>query len=224
MRNTSKAIGIGLLLLLGITVRAQDRDFLSWNAIELGYEPSKKWDFQLEAQLRLKDDFSTIDEYFGQFQVNRRIAKGLKLGVAVRYAFENDDQGRRQGIENHFRHHFDVRYRTKLDRFTLRYRIRYQNKNELGVDDQATRTVRLKTGVAYNIRRWKLDPYVNGELFNRLQSDEERKLRFRVTLGTSYNLKKAGKIGAYYRVQSSFNEEARGMRTILGLKYSYTIK
>ncbi len=224
MTNIFKFIAIAILLLLAATVRAQNKDFLSWNAIELGYEPSKNWDFQLEAQLRLKDDFSTVDEYFGQFQVNRRVAKGLKLGAAVRYAFENDDQGNRQGIENHFRYHFDVRYRTKLDRFMLRYRIRYQNKNELGVDDEATQTLRFKAGVEYNIRRWKLDPYLNGELFNRLQSDEERRLRFRVTLGTSYKLKKAGKIGAYYRIQSSFNDIAAGTRYILGLKYSYTIK
>ncbi len=224
MKNIDKVLVRCFLLFFITVVQGQSKDFLSWNSLELGYEPSKNWDFTLLGQLRLKNDVSTIDEYFGQFQVNRRLAKGLKLGVGFRYTFEKDDQGKVQGIENHFRYHIDLRYRNKLNDFTLRYRIRYQNKNELGVDDEANKFLRFKAGVEYNIKGWKLDPKLDGELFNRLQSNEERTDRFRITLGTGYKIKKAGEISGFYRVQSSFNDVARETRFIFGLKYSYTIK
>ncbi len=225
MNNALKAVGFVLLLSATPICNAQTQDFLSWTSLELGYEPNKKWELELEGQFRLKDDFSTIDEYFGQFQINRTLIKGLKLGAAARYTRENDNRGRIQGYENHFRYHFDLRYRHKADDFTLKYRLRYQNKTELGVDNnEARRFVRFKAAVAYNIKGWKLDPEFAAEYFNRIQAEEGRPNRYRLTLGTDYKIKNGGRIGAFIRLQDDLSDVDRETFYILGLKYAYTIK
>ncbi|NHF59900.1 DUF2490 domain-containing protein [Flavobacteriaceae bacterium TP-CH-4] len=224
MKFPFQLVGFVLVLLWTSITMAQNRDFLTWSSVELGYEPSKTWNFDLEGQLRLKDDSATIDEYFGQFQVNRRIVKGLNIRFGIRYIFENDNQGRVQGYENHLRYHTDLRYRHKIDRFTLKYRFRYQNKNELGVDDDPRQFLRLKAGFVYNIRGWKLDPDLSGELFNRLVTDDGIIDKYRITLRTRYKIKNAGHIGAFLRFQSSTEDEDRESAFIIGLQYGYTLK
>lgn len=224
MKLSPRTIITLVLVSLSTLAFAQSSDVLSWNKLKLGYEPSKNWDFGLEAQLRLKDNFGLVDEYFGEFQIDRRIVKGLKFGVGLRYLFENDTRGNIQGYENHFRYQFDLKYKHDVGRFDLGYRLRYQNKNELGVDDVARQFLRLKGSAEYKIKNWKLDPELAFEVWSKLNVGDEETDKYRITLGSEYDLKNAGEIGFYYRYQSGFRAEGRETRHIIGLSYEYTIK
>jgi len=66
-------------------------------------------------------------------QTEYKIAKNFKLAGAVRYIRENDNKGNVQGYENHFRFNIDANYKHEIQDFKLGYRVRYQNKNELGI-------------------------------------------------------------------------------------------
>jgi len=175
----------------------------------------------------LKSNISTIDEYFSEFSARRKLFKGFRLGLALRYIRENDDRGRIQGYENHFRFHIDANYKHKLGDLRLGYRLRYQNKNELGVTadegDFAVNRIRFKTGLEYKIKDWPLDPEITGELFSRFEKNEETEVdKYRITLRTTYNLKKAGSLGVYYRIESSIAKEIADIKHIIGLRYKYT--
>lgn len=201
------------------------KDLESWNSISLKYKLNKKWDFDLETQLRLKEDISEISEYFGEFNTTYSISKSFKLGAGFRYIRENDNVGNVQGYENHFRYHLDALYKHKISDFSIKYRLRYQNKNELGVDDYENQHIRFKTAVEYNFKNWKLDPEISGEIYNHLEKGAENGFdKYRLTFGTEYKLKKMGAIGIFYRIEKELNVSIPETTNIIGLKYSFTIK
>ncbi len=213
-----------------MTAQEDLTDFRTWSALELQYERSEKLTFSLEGQLRLKDDAATVDQYFGELGASYKLPSNFRIGVGVRYIRDNDTNGRIQGYENHLRYHLDLSFRHKLDRFGLKYRIRYQHRNELGISsaegDVARQRVRFKTTLGYNFKNWKLDPELSCELFNRFQQngDSNGFDKYRISLGTSYKVKKIGRFSLLYRLEKEFNTTDPETVNILSFKYSYTIK
>jgi hypothetical protein len=230
IQKITKAILGLLLLLISGSALAQDgtyytvRDLESWTSAQFKYKPSKKWTLSLQEQLRLKDNSSTVSEFFTEGGIKRNLENNFSIGLGLRYIRENDDQGKVQGYENHFRWNADVQYKHDIERFKLKYRLRYQSKSEMGSDDLATNTLRLKAGVGYNIKKWKLDPEISGELFSRTGTLSEP-VKYRLTAGTSYETKSFGEFGAYYRMEQELpNSTYSKLTNIIGVKYSYTLK
>jgi len=222
MRLT-KLVFFALFTCVSFVSQAQDDDLLLWSSLKLGYEPNDKWDLSLEGHYRLKDNMSALDSYFGELSVFRTLVKGLKMGVGVRYILENDNQGLQQGTENHFRYNFDLTYQHKINRMALKYRLRYQNKNEFG-EPAGREAFRIKAGFRYNLRNWKLDPKFSAELLNRFGDRGQTGNRYRLGIGTEYKLKNAGAIAVFYRIQNDINGEFSSPNHIIGLSYGYTIR
>lgn len=217
------------LILLSKPIIAQSTtDFQAWSAIELAYKLNKKLSFGLEGQWRLKDNASITDQYFAQLTSDYEIFDNFKLGGAIRFIRDNDTKGNIQGYENHIRIHLDASYSHKIERFKLKYRIRAQNRNELGVSkaegDYNKQYLRFKAGVEYNIRNWKLDPRISGEIAHRFEEGEPTMFnRYRITFGTEYKLKGIGKINLYYRIENEINTDFPDTINILELKFTYNL-
>ena len=168
---------------------------------------------------------SEIDKYFTQLGTDYKITKNFKVGTAARYISENDNTGSVQGYENYFRFQFDATYDHKVNDFSFVYRVRYQNKNELGEDDYANQYLRFKASIGYNIHNWKLDPEFSAEIFNHIEKGEVDGFnKYRLTIGTTYNMKKYGEIKLYYRYRKQMNTINPKITNIVGLGYTYTIK
>lgn len=231
MITFKKKIVIVFLFTFSLVFSQEDTsDLASWNTIRIEYKLNKKWSFGLEEQLRLKNNISQIDEYFTELSASYKLFSNFKLGLGLRYIRENDTEGNIQGYENHFRFNIDATYKHKIDRIALSYRLRYQNKNELGFSydegDYANQNLRLKTAIKYNIDNWPLDPKFSAEIFNRFQEDGEKNgfTKYRLTLGTDYKIKNFGKLGLFYRYQKEINIDIPETLHIIGLKYTYTFK
>ena len=108
-------------------------DLNSWFVAAFEFEPAKKLKLGIESQLRLKEDLSVVDQYFGEFNATYKLPYDFRIGGGFRYIRDNDTRGKIQGYENHIRYNFDISYRHKIKRLQLRYRIRYQNRNELSI-------------------------------------------------------------------------------------------
>lgn len=229
INNSTVLLSILLIVIITNFGYSQNSDLANWTTIGLEYKLNKKWSFGIEEQLRIKEDISTIDEYFTQLNAEYSISKKFTLGAGLRYIKENDTDGNIQGYENHFRFNVDASYKHKINDFTLKYRLRYQNKNELGVSnsdgDYANQHLRFKTAIEYNFKNWKLDPKFSAEIFNHFEEGEKNGFdKYRLTLGTDYKLKNAGTINLFYSIEKELNESIPKTTNIIGLKYTYTIK
>ena len=158
--KTVKSLVACLVLLCICTLpvfgQTDDTDINSWFVAGFEFEPADDLTLGIEGQLRLKDDISVVDQYFGELNAQYKLPAGFRLGAGLRYIRDNDTRGNIQGYENHLRYNIDGSYRHKIDRFSLRYRIRYQNRNELGISkdegDIHREAIRLRARVIYNIR------------------------------------------------------------------------
>jgi hypothetical protein len=234
IKNKNKLSIVKLMLIIAVLFASKnyaqtDSDWASWNTVGVEYELNKKWSFGLEEQLRFKENISVVDNYFTQLSAEYKLFKNFKVGVGARYIRDNDNQGKIQGYENHFRFQIDAMYKHEINDFKIGYRLRYQNKNELGVSydegDYANQNIRFKTSLEYNIKNWKLDPKFSAEIFNKFQEGEENGFnKFRLTLGTDYKIENFGKIGVFYRYQKELNVDFPEATNVVGLKYIYTIK
>jgi hypothetical protein len=231
MKNITKIVtGLLIVFLMAIPEgKAQDgkyyttRDLELWTGLKVNYKPNKRWKLSLEHQYRFKDNAGVMDQNFTELGVTRKIGKQFSLGLGGRYIRKNDTEGKVQGIENHFRWNADLGYKTKIDRFTISSRFRYQQKNEFSSENDAVKAIRLKAGVAYNIKKWKLDPEFSAEIFNETNSAEYfDKIRF--TLGTSYEIKKFGEVTGYFRMEKELVGSYPQTSNIIGFKYQYTFK
>ncbi|CAG5079566.1 DUF2490 domain-containing protein [Parvicella tangerina] len=230
-----KYIMILLFAFSCVEIFAQDgewvtiRDFETWNSFNLKYKLNKNWKLGLEQQFRFNDNSSALDRYFTELSVSHSFSKYIFGGVGFRYLRQNDTKGDVQGFENHLRFNFDFGVKHSLNRFDFKYRLRFQTKNELGISkdegDYSNNHIRLKAGVGYNIKKWKLDPEGSVEIFRHYEKGEQNGFNnIRFTFGTKYNLKKIGVFGLFYRFEKELNAQYPLSSHIIGFKYTYTLK
>lgn len=182
----------------------QTRDLESWSTISANKKFSKVFGINLEQSLRMYDNSSQIDQYFTNLDLNFKLAKGLSLTGGVRFIGDRDKD---DGIyENRLRFNGDISYKHSVDRFTLKYRIRLQTRNELGLSreegDFAINAFRIRAGAKYNIKNWKLDPEVSYELFR----ESGRYIvssfnKYRISVSTKYKFNKLIELKAFYRYE-----------------------
>lgn len=233
--NKMKCILILLAMLCTFYTYAQDgeyltvRDLESWSIVSLKYKVKPNLSFAVQEQLRLKNNSSQLDASVTELNTGFGLIDNIYGAIGLRYYRENDTQGDVQGFENHIRVHFDLGYNYEKERLNIEYRLRWQSKNELGISkdegDYPNKYLRLKLGLKYNIKNWKLDPEFSSELFRHYETGEATRFdKYRLTLGTKYKIKGYGKIGVFYRVEKELNGTYPKTTNVIGLKYSYTLK
>lgn len=231
--DKSVLILLVLMALTGLRLFAQSdegtvvvvQDLESWNSVGLKYKASKKSSFQFDQGLRLVKNASEVDQVLSDLSYKYKTNKYLSFGVGLRYSANKGGNGE---FDNDFRYNLDAKVKHDISRFELKYRLRYQNKNELGKSveegDISKKYVRLKAGVKYNVKSWKLDPEFSSEIFRSYTFGAKGFDNVRFTLGTNYSLKKKGDVGFFYRLEKELNAVRPQTSYILGLKYVYTIK
>lgn len=209
--------------------QSETTDINSWFVAAFEFEPANDLTIGIEGQLRLKEDISVVDQYFGEFNAKYKLPAGFRIGAGLRYIRDNDTQGNIQGYENHLRYNIDGSFRHKIERFSLRFRLRYQNRNELGISkdegDIHREAIRLRTRIVYDIRKWKLDPSLAIEFFNRFRSRnyDNGFNKYRITIGTNYKVKKVGRFAFAYLYENEFNIVDPRSYHILKLGYTFEL-
>ena len=219
-----------MLLLVVNSVDAQiSNDLEGWSAVELNLKATKKLSFSVAEHLRFRNDISTVKNYFTQIKVNYEILKNFELGAGVRFITKNDDVGGQQGYDPFFRYQFDAAYRHKIEKLGLFFRLRYQNKNQLGRSesegDVAKEFIRTRFGVGYKIKPLKLTLRVFAEHFNQPTNSkiEQNETRMRYTLKLNRRFKKIGAFTVFYGIQNNSVGDVKTKKSFLGLKYAYKI-
>jgi hypothetical protein len=207
-----------------------DPDLEGWSAVEIDLKATKKLSFSFAEHLRLRNDITTVKNYFTQLKVNYEVLKNFELEGGVRYITKNDDVGGNKGLRSLFRYQFDASYQHKFNAITVYTRFRYQNKNRLGLSesegDVHKEQIRFRLGVGYKIKPIKVKVRLSSELFNETESlnSEGGINRYRHVLRFSKRVKKIGLFALFYGLQDDTEGNSKISRQILGFKYSYRFK
>ncbi len=234
-KNNSLLLFLAVIAGFSNLILAQNSDDLEgWSAVQLDVRASKKMTFSVSEHLRYRNDITTVSTYFTQIETNYEVIKDFELGLGVRFIKKNDDVGKKQGIESHFRYQFDASFKHDINKIGLFYRLRYQNKNELGFSedegDIAKEQLRLLFGLNYKLRPINIVFKLKGEFFNTfVDKTVGNKIdRQRFTLSASRKFNGFGKIALFYRIQDDLNVEVKKTevtvsKSILGFKYTYSL-
>lgn len=212
---------------LGQDSVAETTDLEGWTSAELKFKVNKQWMFSVEEQLRMQNDVSEVDKHFTQLGFRYKTPRDLSFSGGYRWIRQNDTQGKIQGYESERRYQLAASYGHKLGRFSLGYRVQYQNKEEVGSEDpdNAVRHFRFRTRVRYNVRDWSLDPVFAAELYRSVGDDTESEFdKIRLTLGTDWGTWDGGEMGVFYRLEKELGVDSPQTTHILGLKFAHTLE
>ena len=210
-------------------IAQNNSDLEGWSSIGLNLKATKKLSFSVSQHLRSRNDISTVKNYFTQIKANYEVLKNFELGGGIRYITKNDDVGKKQGLESFFRYQFDASYTQKINKIGVLLRLRYQNKNQLGLSevegDIAQEFIRSRIGLRYKIKAVKLNVRLFAEHFNQPNNSklEHTETRTRYTLKLSRKFKKIGAFTVFYGIQENNLNQDITNKSILGFKYAYTI-
>jgi hypothetical protein len=207
---------------IGSPLIAQDstvvRDFELWTGVSAKKSfLDNKLKLGLNQEFRFNDNSTRINNYFTELEASYKFYGNFEAGGGFRYIRNNTNSG----YKNENRFFVDLGYGHKFNQLKIDYRLRYQNQREFSSskDDllNPTSKFRLKIKLDYNIKNWKLDPYLAIESFytttlnavsyvepiiesSRVNGFE--KIRF--TLGTNYKINNLMSLGGFYRIEKEF--------------------
>ena len=209
------------------------KDFELWSSVGIAYSVNENFKIGLKEHLRLKENATTTDTYFTDLTLDYELFKNFEIGLGLRYITKNDNKGKKQGFENHFRYTIDLSYKYDINRITASHRIRYQNKNQLGLDevegDFVSQGVRIKSGLKYDFKNSPFAPSFSLEIFNKFTNNDTFRIstyktsKYRLTYGLSYKWDKIGKFKVFYRRENNILEKLPKNIDIIGLNYVYSI-
>ena len=221
-------IGVNLIL-CSFLFGQETNDLEGWSSIELDVKANKNLSFSVSEHLRYRNDITTLKNYFTQAKVQYELFKNFEIGAGIRYITNNDDTGNIQGYEPLFRYQFDAVFSDKIDEVTVLFRLRYQNKNELGFSegegDIPIEYTRYRMGFDYRIKALKLNAKLFGEVFNEAKTTDSNGgfNRHRYTLRISRKFKNFGTVVMFYANQSDYSTNTKKNKSIIGFKYSYRL-
>ena len=209
-----------------LTIFGQNNEvYESWSKVGVEYELNDFVNLNFSGDLRLKSIGNSYKKSFFQLESDFKIQKKLVFGLAYRNMDELDDEGGVQGHEKFNRYHANLRSGISLKKLSFRFRIQYQKKIQNKIDNALERNFwRLKLESEYNIKNWKYDPRIGFEIFLRDEINfNENYERYRVYLGTKFNLKKRKSLSIRYIMQKYLTNQNPTLH-ILRISYNYQIK
>lgn len=195
-------------------------DFESWSSIGLRYDPSDKISLELEEQVRFNENSSKLGQYFTQMNISYDLTKSFQVSGAYRWITSKEYDKEVTTDEKSNRYHVGMSFKHDINRTTISYRLRYQNKSFIDSDNSNNQFLRFRTRVKYNIRDWKLDPSLSAEIYNEVGGEFSK---YRLTLATDYRIKKVGKIKVFFRFIKELNKKLPKSTTVAGLSFIHKL-
>ena len=229
MKYTIRNFIVVLLVITCITSKTEaqetkvTRDLEQWTSIGVSKKINKHWKISFDQELRFSKDVSQFDIYLADLGVDYKINKHFTVGANYRF-YQNKNNS--DNFQTQHRWNTDFQYKQKINRFSLSYRLRFQNKDEdffTSNSENNLYNLRNRLSIDYNIKNFKLDPYFQAELYREIENINNSELsKIRWTLGLEYPLKKFGDIQLFYRIDNELNASYPKDTYIFGLGYKFS--
>ena len=182
-----------LLFLLAQCLYGAD-DHQSWTKVSLEKKIPYSLKLKLSQGLRLKDQLSTFNQTFFEASLSYKDSNGLRINIPYRYTVFEDKIKHRLS--------FGASYQYSFKPVSLKYRIKYyrlyQNGEPHRDDGEALGDlIRSKFTIKYKSGK-KTNPYISGELFHLLNTNNNPLDEYRASFGIEIDLPRKNSINFFY--------------------------
>jgi len=182
-----------LLILLGQCLCGGD-DHHCWTKVSIEKKIPCSLKLELSQGLRLKDRLSTFNQTFFEVSLSYKNLNGLRINIPYRYTVYED-------IIKH-RLSFGASYQYNFKPVSLKYRIKYyrlyENGKPFGEDEEAFgNMIRSKCTIKYKSGA-HVKPYISGELFHLLNTENIPLNEFRASFGFEIDLRRKNSMYIFY--------------------------
>jgi hypothetical protein len=189
---------------------AQTHDFQSWNGVSVSKELGKKWKLGGELETRLRNNASTLDNYFTEFTAGYKVADFYTPSVTHRFSdFFLLPGGHRLAIDQNF----------SFERFNDEVEARLRFQYRYGIGDVDPRTVyRLRLGYTHKFSKiYRV--YARAEYFYDARTNKMYFNRQRYAAGMRIRVFKIHFVDFKYMFQNEFNGANPEYEYILGASW-----
>ncbi|BDS11608.1 DUF2490 domain-containing protein [Aureispira anguillae] len=210
--------------------RKNDVDGKLWTGLYFKHKFNKRWSIgvKTEGRFKLVEFDRMLLELRGTYNPKfHDFVKPLSLTIGCRYFFENDEDGIELD-DNYVRLFAALNYKVEIKRFMVEGRVLYQNRAGLDtkkkiVKNDWAQDIRCRIKLAYNFKKWKLDPELWCEIFIH---DEIGALdgftKYRLGAGTKYKFNKQHALRLKYIFEQEVKYYFPDTSHIIALSYIYT--
>jgi len=166
----------------------------SWTKISFEKKLPYSLKLELAQGLRFKDQISTFNQTFFEVSLSYKDSNGLRINIPYRYTIFEDKMKHRLS--------FGASYQYSFKPVSLKYRIKYyrlyENGEPLGEDGKALGDlIRSKFTIKYKSGK-KTNPYISGELFHLLNTNNNPLDEYRASFGIEIDLPRKNSINFFY--------------------------
>jgi hypothetical protein len=201
-----------LLLFPFMLCFGQDTDVELWMAAQIRTDFKKKFRLYYEQGYRRDENLSKTKTFY--FETGGFYKPWKFLWVGPYYRHYNDFQGSRN---NHLVG--VLLLREEVGRFDLRSRTRYIA--EFGGGDETDHYLRERITAAYDIKKFKFNPFINTEFIFHFQPEKTEIEQIRFDIGVERSLGKHHGIDIYYRYCIERNVKDPINSHIFGIDYVF---
>ena len=169
-------------------------DNQSWTKISIEKKIPFSLKLELAQGLRLKDYVTTFNQAFFELSLSYKDSNGLRINIPYRYTIFEDKIKHRLS--------FGASYQYSFKPVSLKCRIKYyrlyENGEPLGDDGEALgELIRSKFTIKYKTGK-KTNPYISGELFHLLNTNDNPLDEYRASFGIEVKLPRKNSINIFY--------------------------
>lgn len=191
------------------------RDNELWTGITLKYKLNKKWQFDLEQQARIHQNFQAIRSNFFELGAQYKWNKFISTKLQYRYTFRNEQRN-----VNRFTLDNNVKWKWKKPDLKFDYRLRAQHAMVVFTGQSFT-YLRNRISVSYYGFK-KIEPFLSYESFYKfIDHNEFRGNRY--LLGCDVQINKKLDLTLMLGIDQEINTKNPDSRNIYGITLSYKI-
>ena len=194
---------------------AQNDDQL-WSSVSTRYRPRKRMRIDLNQHLRIDRDITRIGSVITEGEIAQSFKNGLRFGLAYRFQMSS---AKKVQLEPQQRADIYGRFRQKLGKTELSYRLQYQQGYEGDEEQPWKPEKRHRFGIEYDTDT-AFTPAISGEIFTKL-SPQFSWDKWRGTMALQYKHTKRHIMETYLRMQTPIADEHEPTERIIGLHYQY---
>ncbi len=178
----------------------------------------RKFRVAFEFGHRRNENMQFLDQNYIDLSAKYRVKKWFRVASTYRYSMRD------KYSMNRSRFVVDANLRKDMKRYTLKYRLRYQHNFGPLPPIPDLRSIRNKVQLAYNIRKFKVDPWLGAEVLSAFNYKDREVSAVRYELGMDYSINKVHEFELTLRHQRQIGVRTPVYENIISISYAFTLK